>query len=120
LHGLIKLIPVPLTGAQRRGLLDVLAGDPAAAHDYEYLVLFGQFFEGLSVLLEAFCIAACKDGAAERIDESHKEWAAPGLNKKVPRFWKALEEPVKRGERDLERLVQIREDASSHMSCGSS
>ena len=53
-----------LAGAQSAGLLDVLAGDPAAAHYYEDLVLLGQFFEGLGVLLEAFGIAACQDGAA--------------------------------------------------------
>ena len=42
-----------LAGAQGARLFDVLAGDPAAAHDDEDLVLLGQFFEGLGVLLEA-------------------------------------------------------------------
>ncbi len=58
-------------GAQGAGLFDVLAGDPAAADYDEDLVLLGQFFEGLGVLLQALGIAACQDGAAERIDEYH-------------------------------------------------
>ena len=42
-----------LDGAQGARLFDVLAGDPAAADDYEDLVLLGQFFEGLGVLPQA-------------------------------------------------------------------
>ena len=58
------LVAKHLAGAQGAGLFDVLASDPAAAYDHVDLVLGCQFFEGLGVLLEAFCIAACQDGAA--------------------------------------------------------
>ncbi|MCK9441679.1 MAG: hypothetical protein M0Q13_09690 [Methanothrix sp.] len=42
-----------LAGTQGASLLDVLAGDPAAAYYYEDLVLGSQFLEGLDVLTQA-------------------------------------------------------------------
>ncbi|MCK9567034.1 MAG: hypothetical protein M0Q43_13425 [Methanothrix sp.] len=52
-----------LAGAQGASFLDVLAGDLAAAYYYEDLVLGSQFLEGLSVLTQARCVAACQDAS---------------------------------------------------------
>lgn len=70
-----------LAGAQGARFFDVLAGDPAATD--EDLVLLSEFFQGLGVLAQARCVAACQDGAAERIDEYHEGGLAGRGDKRI-------------------------------------
>ena len=52
-----------LAGAQGAVFGDALAGDHAAAYHYEDRALRCQLFQGLSVLTQARCVAACQDAS---------------------------------------------------------
>ena len=83
---------------ERARLFDVLAGDPAAANNDEDLVLTGELPEGIGVFLQTLCIAACQDGAAQRIDKYHGNGLASEGIKRFPVsiFGKAFRKATKR------------------------
>jgi len=58
-HGIAK----HLARAHGTGLGDALAGDHAAAYYYEDRALRCQLLEGLGVLTQARCVAACQDAS---------------------------------------------------------